>query len=138
MRLESELYRLYVSGKPYCDKCRSLLFNLQDENNKRPLEMLLDRQISPEEFVKLDVREIASDDMKKQREQFEEMGMWQKRTDWDNEEVKAQGSKYKGLFMCEECGSDKTGFIQVQIDRADEPMHCFIYCYDCKARFTKH
>ena len=45
--------------------------------------------------------------------------MWQKRTDWDNEEVKAQGDKYKGLFICEECGSDKTGFIQVQIDRAD-------------------
>lgn len=89
MRLESELYRLFVSGKPYCDKCRSLLFNLQDENNKRPLEMLLDHQISPEEFIRLDVREMASEEMKKQREQFEEMGMWQKRTDWDNEEVKA-------------------------------------------------
>jgi len=73
--------------------------------------MLLDHQITPEEFIKLDVREIASEEMKKQREQFEEMGMWQKRTDWDNEEVKAQGSKYKGLFKCEQCGSNKTGFI---------------------------
>lgn len=65
-------------------------------------------------------------------------GMWEKRTDWEHEEVKQQGEKFQGLFLCEECGSNKTGFIQVQIDRADEPMHCFIFCYECKARFTKH
>ncbi len=61
----------------------------------------------------MDMREIASEELQSMREKFEANGMWQKRTDWDNEEVKAQGDKYKGLFTCEECGSDKTGFIQV-------------------------
>ena len=63
--------------------------------------------------------------------------MYNSRTDFEIEEVKRQGEKFKGLFKCEECGSDKTGFIQVQIDRADEPMTNFVFCYDCKARFQK-
>ena len=58
--------------------------------------------------------------------------MQDKRTDWATEEVKAQGEKYKGLFPCEYCQSTKTGFIQVQIERADEPMTNFVFCYDCK------
>ncbi len=86
----------------------------------------------------MDSRELASEEMKKTRDEMMMRGMWEKRTDWEHEEVKAQGEKFQGLFLCEECGSNKTGFIQVQIDRADEPMHCFIFCYDCKARFTKH
>ena len=53
------------------------------------------------------------------------------------EAVSNQDEKYKGLFKCENCGSNKTGFIQVQIDRADEPMTNFVFCYDCKTRFTK-
>ena len=42
---------------------------------------------------------------------MEMKGMWEKRTDWENEMVKAEGENYTGLFECEECGSNKTGFI---------------------------
>ena len=40
-----------------------------------------------------------------------------------------------GMFACEDCGSKKTGYVQYQIERADEPMTNFIYCYDCSHRW---
>jgi hypothetical protein len=33
---------------------------LQDENNKRPQDLLLKKEVSPEDFVSMDMREIAS------------------------------------------------------------------------------
>ena len=41
----------------------------------------------------------------------------------------------KGMFSCEQCGSERTGYVQYQIERADEPMTNFIYCYDCHFRY---
>jgi len=138
LRLEDEIYRLFKAGKPYCDKSRSVIFNLSDPKNPKPVKMLLSEQVTPENFLKIDPLLWASEDTLQTRENHEMNGMWEKRSDWEAEEVKMQGESYTGLFLCESCGSNKTGFIQVQVDRADEPMHCFIYCYECKARFTKH
>lgn len=137
LRLEEEIYRVHRSGKPYVDKSRSLLFNLQDAKNPTARMKLILKEITPEEFLQVDVRTLASDEVKQKRAEAEKTNMYNKRTDWDTEEVKAQGENYKGLFKCESCDSDKTGFIQVQIDRADEPMTNFVFCYDCKTRFTK-
>jgi hypothetical protein len=44
---------------------------------------LLDGKISPEDFVSVDIRNFASDKMKKEREDAEKKGHWNKRTDWD-------------------------------------------------------
>jgi hypothetical protein len=60
LRIEDEVYRLFKAGKLYCDRCRSILYNLQDENNKRPQDLLLKKEVSPEDFVNMDMREIAS------------------------------------------------------------------------------
>lgn len=55
------------------------------------------------------------------------------RTDWELEQTKA--SNQGGFFTCLECQSQKTGFVQYQIDCADEPMTNFVYCYDCHYRW---
>ena len=34
-----------------------------------------------------------------------------KRSDWEEEQIKAMGDKHKGIFLCEKCGSDKTDFV---------------------------
>ncbi len=73
--------------------------------------MLINKQMTPEEFIKLETFEIASDQMRLERNEMQMRGMWDKRTDWEHEEVKQQGEKFQGLFECEECGSNKTGFI---------------------------
>lgn len=74
--------------------------------------MLLNKEITPEEFVLVDPRLLASDKMKKDRDEAMMRGLWNKRTDWDKEMVKAKAD-YKGMFKCENCQSDKTGFIQI-------------------------
>lgn len=80
------------------------------------------------------MRDLASDQKKKDREETELKGLWNKRTDWDQEMVKQQVD-FKGMFKCTSCGSDRTGYIQIQIERADEPMTNFVFCYDCKTRY---
>jgi len=59
----------------------------------------------------MDPKKIASDELLFRNAAAEKLNMHNKRTDWEHEEVKAQGEKYSGLFKCESCGSDKTGFI---------------------------
>ena len=95
------MFKLYRCGKAYNDKSRSIIYNLTDEKNLHPLMTLLKQKISPEEFVTVDLRKLASEKMKKDREDAEKRGLWNKRTDWDCELVKQQGDKYKGMFKCE-------------------------------------
>lgn len=88
LRLEDEIYRIYKAGKPYCDKSRSVLFNLGDQKNPKPKKMLLSQQVTPEEFLKIDMLELASEEVLIKRESDMMHGMWEKRSDWDQEEVK--------------------------------------------------
>ena len=112
-----------------------MIFNLSDQKNPAPFLALILQKITPEEFVTADLREFASQKMIKDREEATNRGLYNKRTDWDTEMVKAKGDKFKGMFKCESCDSDRTGFIQIQIERADEPMTLFVYCYDCHHRY---
>lgn len=128
------MFKTFKIGKAYIDKTRSIVFNLTDKKNQEPVKVLLNKEITPEEFVLVDLRLLASDKMKKDRDEAMMRGLWNKRTDWDKEMVKAKAD-YKGMFKCENCQSDKTGFIQIQIERADEPMTNFVFCYDCQHRY---
>eukprot|EP00353_Schmidingerella_taraikaensis_P007179 CAMPEP_0185579324 /NCGR_PEP_ID=MMETSP0434-20130131/14342_1 /TAXON_ID=626734 ORGANISM="Favella taraikaensis, Strain Fe Narragansett Bay" /NCGR_SAMPLE_ID=MMETSP0434 /ASSEMBLY_ACC=CAM_ASM_000379 /LENGTH=57 /DNA_ID=CAMNT_0028197321 /DNA_START=758 /DNA_END=931 /DNA_ORIENTATION=+ len=51
------------TGKAYSDKSRSLLFNLQDKTNPNAKIALLDKRVTPEEFLVMDIRLLASDEM---------------------------------------------------------------------------
>ena len=113
LRIENQMFKVFKHGKGYNDKTRSIIFNLTDEKNIDPLMTLLRQKISPEDFVMVDLRKLASEKMKKDREEAEKRGLWNKRTDWDCELVKQKGDNYKGMFNCELCDSDKTGFIQI-------------------------
>lgn len=89
LRIENEMYRLFKHGKPYNDKTRSIIYNLTDTKNQGPLLAVLNMNISPEDFVSMDPRKHASDAMKREREEAMKRGMHDKRTDWDQEVVKA-------------------------------------------------
>ena len=131
LKIENQIFKLFKCGKSYNDKSRSVIFNLRDQKNLHPLVVLLNQEISPEEFVMVDLRMLASEEMKNEREEASMRGLWNKRTDWDKELVKPQAD-YKGIFKCALCHNDRTGFIQIQIERADEPMTNFVFCYDCQ------
>lgn len=88
LRIENQMFRAFKHGKAYNDKTRSIIYNLTDEKNIDPLMTLLRQKISPEDFVMVDLRKLASEKMKKYREDAEKRGLWNKRTDWDCELVK--------------------------------------------------
>jgi hypothetical protein len=50
--------------------------------------LLLDRSVTPEQFLRLDTYELASEEVQRLREQSCLTGMAAKRTDWETEEVK--------------------------------------------------
>lgn len=50
--------------------------------------LLVTKKVTPEEFVKLENKDLASDELIMEREKMVMRGMWEKRTDWENEEVK--------------------------------------------------
>ena len=63
LRLEDFLSHNYQHGKPYNDKSRSLLFNLGDKKNPNARLSLLTKRVTPEEFINMDVRLLASDEL---------------------------------------------------------------------------
>ena len=66
-----------------------MFFNLADPKNPNARLALLTKSITPEDFTKVDIRKLASDDIKQQRKIALADNMRDKRTDWATEEVKA-------------------------------------------------
>jgi hypothetical protein len=60
-----------------------------DKTNPKVRSALLKQEISPEDFFTIDIRQLASDETLKQRSAAEAISLFDKRTDWDQEEVKA-------------------------------------------------
>ena len=136
LKLEECLHGLFKAGKSYTDKARSLVFNLTDPKNRELRARLLLQELTPKQLITTDVRKLASNEMQKERQESVARGLWSARNDWEVVHTKeTRGGDFTGLFACEDCGSRGTGFVQYQIDRADEPMTNFVYCYDCGHRW---
>lgn len=84
---------------------------MQDAKNPNARNMLIQGEVTPEQFLNMDPREFASDRRKDSHEKHKGTAFYEKRSDWDVEMVKQAGDKHKGMFPCDACGSDKTGFI---------------------------
>ena len=136
LRLEEGLYALFKQGKAYTDKARSLLFNLSDPKNPDLKQRILDQELTARQVLTTDIRKLASKEMLKEREESDRRSLSGCRNDWEVERtLQASGKNFIGLFTCEQCGSKTTGYVQYQIDRADEPMTNFVFCYDCHHRW---
>ena len=68
LRIETETFRVFKDEKQYNNKIRAIIFNLTDKSNCEPILALLSEQISPEDFVNCDIRQLASSKLKQKRE----------------------------------------------------------------------
>ena len=134
LRLEDTLNALFKDSKRYSDKARFLIFNLSDPKNAELKERIFNQDFTAQEVLTLDPKNFANHVIRKQREEALQTSLEMRRNDWDIEQTLAKG-EFTSFFTCEDCGSLKTGFIQLQIECADEPMTNFIYCYDCHHRW---
>lgn len=136
IRLEEALHAAFRQGKSYSERARSLLFNLSDPRNPDLKQRILSQELSARDVVMADSSKLASKELIQEREEARHKIMQGARTDLENEiTLQDRGGQFSGLFSCEECGSKKTGYVQYQIDRADEPMTNFVFCYDCHHRW---
>lgn len=108
---------LHVTEKAnYAHKARSLKFNLG--KNLQLKTSVLNGEITPHDLVKMNPRDMVSEERKEERKKIESDLTESRRSDWHAIHNAPKG----GMFKCKKCGSDKTMSTQMQTRSADEPM----------------
>jgi len=127
--LEEAIFKEFRQTNPkYKNQVRSRVFNLKDKKNSGLREGLLIGSITAERLAKMTSAEMASDEVKKEREQFIKQGID------DSALAVAEGTK-SSLIKCGGCGKSNTTYHQAQTRSADEPMTTFVLCNECGKRW---
>lgn len=114
LELEEELHKHEKNN--YASKARSLKFNLT--KNIELKNSVISGEITPETLVKMNTRDMVSNERKEERKKIEEELTESRRSDWHA----VHNAPKAGMFKCKKCGSDKTMTHQMQTRSADEPM----------------
>eukprot|EP00095_Tigriopus_kingsejongensis_P005687 maker-scaffold158_size296719-snap-gene-1.16 protein:Tk05687 transcript:maker-scaffold158_size296719-snap-gene-1.16-mRNA-1 annotation:"transcription elongation factor s-ii" len=127
--IEDALFKKFKdTGMRYKNQIRSRVFNLKDKKNPALRENVLTGVIAPEKFSTMTAEEMASEDVKKQRQSFIKQGI-------DASQLaKAEGT-HTDLLQCGKCKKRNCTYNQIQTRSADEPMTTFVYCNDCGNRW---
>lgn len=127
--IEETIFKTNKSTNPkYKNQVRSRVFNLKDKKNPSLRENVLCGVITTEKIALMTTAEMASDDVKKQREEFVKEGI-------DAAQLaKVEGTK-TDLLKCGKCGKKNCTYNQIQTRSADEPMTTFVLCNECGNRW---
>ena len=128
--IEETIFKTNKSTNPkYKNQVRSRVFNLKDKKNPSLRENVLCGVITTEKIALMTTAEMASDDVKKQREEFVKEGI-------DAAQLaKVEGTK-TDLLKCGKCGKKNCTYNQIQTRSADEPMTTFVLCNECGNRYV--
>ena len=113
---------------------RSLSFNLKDPKNPHFIKAIITGQVFVTDLATMEVREMASEEMKKARQDAAEhakMALMDDRT-YKNYAGKATED---GILKCPRCKSMKTEYVEVQTRSADEPTTKKCTCNNCDYRW---
>jgi transcription elongation factor S-II len=147
VEIEHAIHTKYMSTtkkedrKGYADKARSLIFNLS--KNKSLTVSIVLGHVAPDELISYTTEQLASDEIRIQRERTAQRLIESRRLDWNeaNEDKINNMCGIKGdllnasLFTCGRCKSIKTTSTQKQTRSADEPMTVFVLCLSCGKRW---
>lgn len=111
----------------YKNQVRSRVFNLKDKKNPSLRENVLCGVIPPEKLAVMTSEEMASDEVKKQREAFVKEGI-------DASQLAHVQGTHTDLLKCGKCGKRNCTYNQIQTRSADEPMTTFVMCNECGNR----
>ena len=109
------LYKNEDKGSKYNARIKAIISNLKNQELK---ERILNSDISPKELVTMDVKEMASSELRNKRKIAEEEGFKSRRSDWNS----IHATQTIGIYNCENCKGSRTSSFQLQIRGADEPM----------------
>ena len=112
----------------YKNRVRSRVSNLRDNRNPDLRLNVLRGIISPQRMAKMDSNEMASDDMKKLREQITKEAI-------QEHQMALTGGTATDLIKCPKCKKSNVTYNQLQTRSADEPMTTFCFCNECGKRW---
>lgn len=116
------------SGTKYRNRVKSRVMNLRDKKNPILKSAILNGEILPMRFAIMKPEEMASDEMKKEREAFTQQAI-------KDHQLATTGGTGTDQFKCSKCGKRNCTYNQVQTRSADEPMTTFVYCNECGKRW---
>ena len=106
--LEEEIFSLYKqTSQKYKNQIRSRFFNLKDKRNPMLRSNFLLGMITAKRLAAMTSEEMASDEVKKQREQFVKEGI-------DNSRLAAVEGTKTDLLKCGKCGKKNCTYNQMQ------------------------
>ena len=112
----------------YKNRIRSRFSNLKDTKNSSLRMNVLSGVVSPERLAKMTAEEMASDEMKKQREQFEKESI-------NDHQMSTNEGTVTDMFTCGRCKGKQCTYTQLQTRSSDEPMTTFVFCNQCGNRW---
>jgi len=130
IRIEAAMQMKYQKDpNAYRQKYRDLSFNLKDDQNPDLKASLFDGRLPPEDLVHMEPHELASEELKKQREAERKYAKEATRSDY------WKGRNTTDMFTCGKCKQKKCTYYQMQTRSADEPMTVFVTCVNCGNRW---
>jgi len=127
--IEEATYQMFKdTGSKYKNRIKSRVMNLRDKRNPALKQMVADGDISPERFANMTAEEMATDDLRAEREKMTKQAI-------NEHQLATSAGTSTGQFKCHRCGKRKTSYSQVQTRSADEPMTTFVYCNECGNRW---
>lgn len=128
-RIEECIYQEFkVIDNKYKNRVRSRVANLGDTKNPYLRLSVLRGDLAPEKIAKMTADEMASDELKKEREKYTKEAIN------DHQMTLTSGTKTSEI-KCPACKKFNVTYNQVQTRSADEPMTTFCYCNECGKRW---
>merc|ERR1719322_387624 len=129
--IEDKIFEKNKQTNPkYKAQVRSRVFNLKDKKNPSLRENVLCGTIKPEKLAIMTSEEMASDDVKKLREQFIKEGV-------DASQLAIKQGTLTTQLKCGKCKKNNCTFHEMQTRSADEPMTVFVFCNECGNRWKQ-
>lgn len=129
-RIEDHIFQEFKSESDmkYKNRLRSRILNLKDSKNPYLRLNVLRGDISPEQIAKMSAEEMASDELKRQRE------IYTKEAINDHQMSLTTGTRTSEI-KCPACKKYDCTYNQMQTRSSDEPMTTFCYCNNCGKRW---
>lgn len=112
----------------YKNRIRSKLSNLGDSKNPFLRYKVLRGDITPDRFAKMTTEEMASDDLKKERERYTKEAI-------NDHQMSLTTGTRTSEIKCPACKKFDVTYNQMQTRSADEPMTTFCHCNECGRRW---
>lgn len=129
-RIEEHIYLEFKSESDmkYKNRLRSRILNLKDSKNPYLRLNVLRGDITPEKIAKMTADEMASDELKREREKYTKEAIN------DHQMALTTGTRTSEI-KCPACKKFDCTYNQMQTRSSDEPMTTFCYCNNCGKRW---